>query len=83
MPPLPSPNRSLTRPFRCVAFQILLLFVMVALVVTTVHLSGWVLSARLGGCMMGLYFVFLIFALLLDQKVIFPDCVVLDPAIGG
>jgi Ca2+/Na+ antiporter len=65
------------------AVMILLLFVMVALVVTTVHLSGWVLSVRLGGCMMGLYFVFLVFALLLDQKVIFPDCVVLDPAIGG
>ena len=63
------------------AVMILLLFVMVALVITTVHLSGWILSIRLGMAMMGLYFIFLIFALLLDPNVfgdsspvIFPDC---------
>jgi len=56
------------------AFMILLLFVMVALVITTVHLSGWILSTRLGMAMMGLYFLFLVIALLLDRKVIFPDC---------
>jgi len=56
------------------AFMILLLFVMVALVITTIHLSGWTLSKRLGMAMMGLYFVFLVIALLVDRKVFFPDC---------
>jgi len=56
------------------AFMILLLFVMVALVVTVIHLSGWILSQRLGLAMMGLYFVFLVIALLVDRKVFFGDC---------
>ena len=104
-----------------------------SIVITVVHLSGWILSVKLGGAMMGLYVIFLIFALLLDQKVrrpppssapapalvaarprcrppslppalvaarpraarscarsrllapqvIFPDCEIVDPAIGG
>jgi K+-dependent Na+/Ca+ exchanger-like protein len=57
------------------AVMILLLFVMVALVVTTIHLSGWILSVRLGAAMMGLYGCFLVLALCLDRKVIFPDCI--------
>merc|ERR550537_1112456 len=57
------------------AVMILSLFIMVALVVTTIHLSGWILSIKLGIMMMVLYFGFLILALLLDYKVIFPDCV--------
>ena len=57
------------------AIMILSLFIMVALVVTTIHLSGWILSVKLGLMMMVLYFGFLILALLLDYKVIFPDCV--------
>ena len=56
------------------ALMILTLFVMVALVITTIHLSGWVLSVRLGMMMMLLYFGFLIIAFLLIFKVIFPDC---------
>ena len=59
------------------AVMILLLFVMVALVVTTIHLSGWVLSIKLGMAMMGLYFIFLMMALLLNDitgPVIFPPC---------
>ena len=59
------------------AVMILLLFVMVALVITTVHLSGWVLSVKLGIGMMILYFIFMIFSVMLDPisgPVIFPDC---------
>lgn len=59
------------------AVMILLLFVMVALVITTIHLSGWILSVRLGWAMMGLYFCFLVLALMLDPitgPVIFPPC---------
>jgi len=56
------------------AVMILTLFVMVALVVTSIHISGWILSVRLGMCMMTLYFVFLAVALLLDQGVIFGPC---------
>ena len=55
--------------------MILYLFVMVALVVTTIHLSGWVLSVRLGIMMMVLYFAFLVLALLLDYGVVFGPCV--------
>jgi K+-dependent Na+/Ca+ exchanger-like protein len=65
------------------AVMILMLFVMVALVITTIHLSGWVLSVKLGGGMMALYFVFLIISLLLDRGFIFGDCSVVDPLIGG
>jgi len=65
------------------AVMILMLFVMVALVITLVHLSGWVLSFKLGMGMMGLYFCFLIMSLLLTFKVIFPPCTVIDPLIGG
>ena len=57
------------------AVMILSLFVMVALVVTTIHLSGWVLSVRLGIMMMVLYFAFLVLALLLDYGVVFGPCV--------
>jgi Ca2+/Na+ antiporter len=56
------------------AVMILTLFVMVALVITTIHLSGWILSVKLGMGMMSLYVVFLIIALLLDRQFIFPDC---------
>jgi len=56
------------------AVMILSLFVMVALVVTTIHLSGWVLSIRLGLIMMVLYFLFLMLALLLEFNVVLPDC---------
>merc|ERR1719171_2767734 len=69
-----NPN-SITVNSEALAVMILLLFVMVALVITTIHLTGWVLSIKLGLMMMALYFVFLVFALLLDQKVIFPECV--------
>ena len=65
------------------AVMILCLFMMVAAVITTVHLSGWILSVRLGMAMMALYFVFLVIALLLDRGVIFGDCTVVDPLIGG
>jgi K+-dependent Na+/Ca+ exchanger-like protein len=56
------------------AVMILSLFIMVALVITTIHLSGWILSVKLGIMMMVLYFFFLILSLLLDYKVIFPLC---------
>jgi len=67
------------------AIYILLLFVMVALVITLVHLSGWVLSTKLGGSMMFLYFCFLIVALMLDDitgPVVFPPCEPIS-GIGG
>jgi len=56
------------------AVMILSLFVMVALVVTTIHLSGWILSVRLGIMMMVLYFLFLVLALLLEYGVVFGPC---------
>lgn len=59
------------------AVMILMLFVMVALVITTIHLSGWILSVKLGAGMMLLYVGFLILALLLEDltgPVIFPPC---------
>jgi len=57
------------------AIMILTLFVMVALVITTIHLSGWILSVKLGMMMMGLYIAFLALALMLEYNVIFPDCI--------
>jgi len=50
--------------------MILMLFIMVALVVTTVHLCGWRLLIRLGYMMMFLYFVFLLLSLLIEFGVI-------------
>jgi len=52
-------------------FMILLLFLMVALVITTVHLCGWRLLIKLGYMMMLFYFAFLAIALLLETGVIF------------
>jgi len=49
------------------AVMILMLFVMVALVVMTIHISGWILSVKLGGAMMTLYLIFMVMALLLDD----------------
>ena len=54
--------------------MILSLFVMVALVITTVHISGWRLTIRLGLMMMGLYVIYLILSLLLVFGVLYPDC---------
>ena len=54
--------------------MILMLFVMVALVITTIHLSSWLLKVKLGLMMMGLYFVFLTIALLLEYNVLMPGC---------
>ena len=51
--------------------MILMLFIMVALVVTTVHISGWKLLRELGYVMMALYFLFMGFSLLLEYGVIF------------
>jgi len=56
------------------AVMILSLFVMVALVVTTIHMSGWILSIKLGIMMMVLYFMFLALALLLEFDVLFGPC---------
>jgi len=50
------------------------LFVMVALVITTIHISGWILSVKLGLMMMGLYVLFLILSLLLEFEVLFGPC---------
>ena len=47
-------------------FMILLLFLMVALVITTVHLCSWRLLIKLGYMMMLLYFVFVAISLLLS-----------------
>ena len=47
-------------------FMILLLFLMVALVITTVHLCSWRLLIELGYMMMLLYFVFVAISLLLS-----------------
>merc|ERR1712054_177625 len=47
------------------AVMILSLFVMVALVITTIHMSGWILSLKLGMMMMGLYLAFLALSLML------------------
>jgi Ca2+/Na+ antiporter len=59
------------------AVMILLLFVMVAAVITVIHMGGWILSNKIGYTMMGLYFMFLIVAVLLDPvsgPFIFPPC---------
>mmetsp|Transcript_34991 Transcript_34991/g.91894 ORF Transcript_34991/g.91894 Transcript_34991/m.91894 type:complete len:685 (+) Transcript_34991:86-2140(+) len=56
------------------AVMILSLFVMVALVVTTIHISGWRLSVKLGGMMMALYGVFLLLCLLLEYDVLLAPC---------
>jgi len=50
---------------------ILMLFIMVALVITTIHLSGWVLSVKLGLMMMVNYFVFLAISLMLEYGVFY------------
>merc|ERR1711865_107511 len=52
-------------------FMCLLLFLMVALVITTVHLCGWRLLIKLGYMMMLFYFAFLAISLLLETGVIF------------
>ena len=46
--------------------MILLLFLMVALVITTVHLCSWRLLIKLGYMMMLLYFIFVAISLLLS-----------------
>jgi len=56
------------------AVMILSLFVMVALVVTTIHMSGWILSVKLGQVMMGLYCLFLVLCLLLEFDVMYGPC---------
>jgi sodium/potassium/calcium exchanger 3 len=56
------------------AMMILALFVMVALVVTSVHYFGWILSIKLGSAMIILYGLFLVLALLLEYEVIYPPC---------
>ena len=56
------------------AVMILSLFVMVALVITTIHISGWILSIKLGMMMMGLYFVFLALSLMLEYDVMLAPC---------
>jgi len=56
------------------AVMILSLFVMVALVITTIHISGWILSVKLGLMMMTLYVLFLILSLLLEFEVLFGPC---------
>jgi len=56
------------------AVMILSLFVMVALVITTIHISGWILSVKLGLMMMALYVLFLILSLLLEFEVLFGPC---------
>merc|ERR1712070_1291834 len=50
--------------------MILLLFIMVALVISTIHISGWKLQIRLGFIMMALYFVFLAIAMLLEFDIL-------------
>jgi Ca2+/Na+ antiporter len=55
-------------------FMILLLFLMVALVITTVHLCGWRLLIKLGYMMMLFYFIFLAIALLLETGMLFGSC---------
>jgi len=56
------------------AVMILSLFVMVALVITTIHISGWILSIKLGLMMMALYVLFLILSLLLEFEILFGPC---------
>lgn len=56
------------------AVMILSLFVMVALVVTTIHIAGWILSVKLGMMMMVLYFLFLVLCLLLEADVMYGPC---------
>jgi len=53
--------------------MILLLFIMVALVITTIHIEGWRLTYRMGLSMMGYYFIFLTIAMLLEFDVILPS----------
>jgi len=55
-------------------FMILLLFLMVALVITTVHLCGWRLLIKLGYMMMLFYFIFLAVSLLLETGTLFSSC---------
>ena len=46
--------------------SILTLFMMVGLVITTIHFSGWKLTAQLGNIMFGLYACYMCFALMLE-----------------
>jgi len=56
------------------AVMILSLFVMVALVLTTIHIAGWILSVKLGMMMMLLYCLFLLLSLLLEYDVLYGPC---------
>lgn len=65
-------------PYSCVViksdsliFMILLLFLMVALVITTVHVCSWRLLIKLGYMMMVFYFLFVAISLLLEFGLIF------------
>jgi len=53
--------------------MIITLFVMVALTITVIVLSGWKLSRRLAYSMLILYVLFVTQSLLLEYNVIFPD----------
>ena len=46
--------------------SILTLFMMVGLVITTIHFSGWKLTPQLGNIMFGLYGLYMCFALSLE-----------------
>ena len=48
--------------------------VAITIVITTIHMSGWILSRKLGIMMMILYFMFLALSLLLEFDVILGPC---------
>jgi len=54
--------------------MILTLFIMVALTIAIIVLSGWKLSMNLAFCMIVLYFAFVIQSLLLEYDIILPEC---------
>jgi len=52
-------------------FYVLILLFMVFAVIVSIHFLGWVLNRTLGVCMAGLYFIFLISAIVVEKK--FPE----------
>lgn len=52
--------------------MILTLFIMVSMVITTIHWAGWKLTHQLANVMMVLYFIFVAESLLLEFNVLFP-----------
>ena len=68
-------NMNSTVPIRSdnISIMVLTLFIMVALTVTSIHISGWHLTKRLGYIMMMLYFAFVLLSLGLEYNILAPS----------